>query len=87
VQHLLLKKVKLFLKSEVLCGFWYNKKMKLTYENAREAAQLNARGVTIDSLSHIFNVAPNTMAKYIRAYERYGKSFWSRYPTEETRND
>jgi transposase len=56
--------------------------MKLTYRDVQEASKLNYDGVTFDSLATIFDVSPTTIRRYIRAYERYGKSFWGPYPTE-----
>ena len=36
----------------------------------------------LENLGTIFEVSSMTMARYIRAYEKYGESFWSPYPTE-----
>jgi response regulator of citrate/malate metabolism len=56
--------------------------MKLTYKDVQEASKLNHNGVTFDSLATIFDVSPTTIRRYIRAFERYGKSFWGPFPTE-----
>ncbi len=56
--------------------------MKLSYEQVKEARDLYYNGVLLDSLGTIFDVSPYIISKYIRAYDRYGKSFWSPYPTE-----
>ena len=56
--------------------------MKLTYKDVQEASKLNHSGVTFDSLAIIFDVSPTTIRRYVRAYERYGKSYWTPYPTE-----
>ena len=56
--------------------------MKLTYNQVREAATLESDGVEYWALGQIFDVHPTTMRRYLRAYHRYGKSFWGRYPTE-----
>lgn len=56
--------------------------MKLTYEQVKEARDLYYDGVLLDNLATIFKVSPYIMAKYIRAIDRYGESFWTPYPTE-----
>jgi hypothetical protein len=56
--------------------------MKLSYEQVKEARDLYYDGVLLDNLGTIFDVSPYIISKYIRAYDRYGKSFWSPYPTE-----
>jgi len=56
--------------------------VKLTSQQVKEAHDLYYEGVLLDNLATIFDVSPYIMAKYIRAYERYGESFWSPYPTE-----
>ena len=56
--------------------------VKLTYKQVHEAAKMESDGVEVWALSQIFDVHDMTMRKYLRAYYKYGKSFWSRYPTE-----
>ena len=56
--------------------------MKLSYEHVKEARDLYYDGVLLENLGTIFDVSPYIISKYIRAYDRYGKSFWSPYPTE-----
>ncbi len=56
--------------------------MKLSYEQVKEARDLYYDGVLLENLGTIFDVSPYIISKYIRAYDRYGKSFWSSYPTE-----
>jgi hypothetical protein len=56
--------------------------MKLTYKQVKEARDLYYNGVVLDNLAALFDVSPYIMSKYIRAIDRYGKSFWSPYPTE-----
>ena len=56
--------------------------VKLTYKDVQEASKLNHSGVTFDSLATIFDVSPTTIRRYIRAFERYGKSFWGPFQTE-----
>ena len=56
--------------------------MKLSKEQVAEAKDLYYEGVLLENLATIFDVSSMTIARYIRAYERYGESFWSPYPTE-----
>ena len=56
--------------------------MKLTYKQVHDAAQMESEGVEVWALAQIFDVHDITMRKYLRAYYKYGESFWSRYPTE-----
>lgn len=56
--------------------------MKLTYNEVQEAARLEADGIEYWALAQIYDVHQCTIRRYLRAYRRYGKSFWSRYPTE-----
>jgi hypothetical protein len=56
--------------------------MKLSYEQVKEARDLYYDGVLLENLGAIFDVSPYIISKYIRAYDLYGKSFWSPYPTE-----
>ena len=56
--------------------------MKLTYKQVHDAAQMESEGVEVWALAQIFDVHDMTMRKYLRAYHKYGESFWSRYPTE-----
>ena len=56
--------------------------MKLTYNQVHEAAQMESEGVEVWALAKLFNVHDRKMRKYLRVYYKYGKSFWSRYPTE-----
>jgi len=56
--------------------------VKLSYQQVKEARDLYYDGVLLDNLGMIYDVSPMTMSRYIRAYEKYGKSFWSPYPTE-----
>lgn len=43
---------------------------------------MEGEGVKLWALAQIFDVHEMTMSKYLRAYYRYGESFWGRYPTE-----
>ncbi len=56
--------------------------MKLTYNEVVEAAELEANGIEYWALAQIYDVHDTTIRRYLRAYRRYGKSFWSRYPVE-----
>ena len=56
--------------------------MKLTYNEVKEAAKLEAEGKDLTTLATIYDVHYSTMARYLRAYARYGKSFWGVYRTE-----
>ena len=56
--------------------------MKLTYKQVHDAAQMESEGVEVWALAQIFDVHDMTMRKYLRAYYKYGKSFWSPYPAE-----
>ena len=57
--------------------------MKLTYKQIKEATALNNKGVAVENLATIYNTSSSTMARYLRAYHRYGESFWSRFPMEK----
>lgn len=57
--------------------------MKLSYKEVKEAHQLHYDGVQLASLAIIFDTSLGTISRYIRAYERYGKSFWGPFPTEK----
>jgi hypothetical protein len=66
-------------RASLLCLVYF---MKLSYSEVKEARDLYYSGVLLENLGTIFEVSSMTMARYIRAYEKYGKSFWSPYPTE-----
>ena len=56
--------------------------VKLSYKQVKDAAKMEDEGVKLWALAQIFDVHEMTMSKYLRAYYRYGESFWGRYPTE-----
>ena len=43
---------------------------------------MESEGVEVWALAQIFDVHDMTMRKYLRAYYKYGESFWSPYPAE-----
>lgn len=61
--------------------------MRLTIEQIEAAVSLIATGVHKQNIATIYNVDTTTLRRYIRAYNRYGKSFWTDEPDEEKRYD
>lgn len=50
--------------------------MRLSKAQMVEAFELRQKGVNIENLGAIFNVGPQTMARYLRNAESYGFSLW-----------
>lgn len=55
---------------------------KLTPEKVREAQSLRDKGVSVAAVAFEFDVAETTLRRYLRAYNRYGESYWTTYPEE-----
>ena len=43
---------------------------------------MEMEGVGLWAIALLFEVHDDTMRRYLRNYERYGKSYWTPYPTE-----
>ena len=56
--------------------------MKLSDKDVKRAAEMEMEGVGLWAIALLFEVHEQTMSKYLRNYHRYGKSYWSPYPTE-----
>lgn len=54
--------------------------MKLNNEQMQEAMSLSSRGVDTWSISQLMGVHYETMRKYLRQYERYGESIFTKDP-------
>ena len=54
--------------------------MKLNNEQMQEAMSLFKRGVDTWSISQLMGVHYETMRKYLRQYERYGESIFTKDP-------
>lgn len=54
--------------------------MKLNNEQMQEAMSLSSRGVDTWSISQLMGVHYDTMRKYLRQYERYGESIFTKDP-------
>ena len=54
--------------------------MKLSNEQMQEAMSLSSRGVDTWSISQLMGVHYETMRKYLRQYERYGESIFTKDP-------
>ena len=56
--------------------------MKLSYSDVKRASEMEMDGVGLWAIALLFEVHDDTMRRYLRNYERYGRSYWTPYPTE-----